>query len=174
MKNEDRYLNSIAAVLFISAIIFNVVAAIIHSGRIQNICWEIGSLAAVSGYAMMAGKLIREKHDLLAVGFNILVVAEAFAMASVANPERLDDVSFGACLALYIPGFLIIGIYSHFSWWSRMACILLCIPFGIETFNILNGIKIDYTSALQQAGYILQTIVFIGWIIKLLKRPQLK
>ena len=174
MKNEDKYLNTIAAVLFISAIVFNNIGAVVNAGRIQNISWEIGSLSAVGGYAVMAGKLIRERRDLIATGFNILVVAEGFSIASVAIPDRLDAAPFGACLALYIPGFLIIGFFSHFKWWTRWACVLLCIPFGIAAFNILNGNKIEYTSVLQTIGYSLQTIALIGWTIELLKRPQPK
>jgi hypothetical protein len=121
----------------------------------------------------MAGKLNRERRDLIAAGFSILIVAEGFAISTVANPNRLDDASFGACMALYIPGFLIVGLFSHFKWWTRLACILLCIPFGIEAFHVLNGIKIEYNNVIQISGYFLQSFVFIGWTIELLKRPKL-
>ena len=175
IKNEDKYLSRISAGVFIIAVIFNLSGAIIaNPGRTQNICWEISSLCAVAGYATIAAKLVRDGHDLVASGFAILLVAEGFAIASVSNPDRLDAATFGACIALYLPGFLIIGIFSHFKWWTRLAAILLCIPFGIEAFNVLNGTKISFEHALQAIGYSLQMVVFIGLAVELLKRPLSK
>ena len=169
IKNEDKYLSRISAILFIFAICFNFIGAMVSRGHSQNVCWEIGSLCAVGGYATMAGRLAREEHDLIAAGFNILLVAEGFAIASVADPNRLDAATFGACMALYVPGYLIIGLFSHFKWWVRLTCVLLCIPFGIEAFIIINGSKISFEPLIHGIGYTLQMIAFIGWIIELLK-----
>ncbi len=175
MGKHDKHIGKISAILFICSIVINFIGGgVIPFGPLQNFFFELGSLCAIGGYATIAGKLNRENHDLLVAGFTVLTVAEGFSIASVADSYKPNVSSFAACLALYSLGFLIIGVFSHFKWWVRTACILITIPFGIDTYGILTKTLQDYLIPFKLVGYCLQTVAIIGWILYLLGPEEKK
>ena len=169
---ESKHLYRLGVILFSAATLVSWAGAIIFKDRAQAIVWEFGEMAALAAYAVMSAILIKEHHDLVSAAFNLLIVSAGFFVSANANGNG-DAYAYAAGLIIYFPGYILIGIYSRFQWWVRLCCFLLCIPFGYVAFTILNNTYSAHGVTLPNiAGYMIRTIIFIGWIIKLAKTKE--
>jgi hypothetical protein len=166
---EDKHIKVIAGTLLLLAMLASAVGVSFHDLIVQNVIWQFGNMCSVCGCAIVAAKLNRDGYDLVSAGFCLLVVAEGFIIATTANLHNRDNNMFGAALILYLPGYLLIGIYSRFKWWIRIASLLLCIPFGAEAYFTQRGTPIDPTTFINMSAYILRAIAYVGFAITLFR-----
>ena len=171
-ETEDKHMRILTGILIIAGSLTAFVGAQFHTEKEQNIIWTFGNIMSIGGYSIIMAVLTRCSYDLVSSGFALLIAAQAFEIATTANTHHTDLAMYAAAFSLYIPGFLIVGIYSHFKWWIRLSCTLACIPFAIITFWILNDTPFSLTGTVNYAGYILRAIFDIGLGIAFLKAKK--
>ena len=120
---------------------------------LQIALYEISSVALVSVAVFLAVKYLKENLDLLATGFFIFAIGEA--IMTVGSPLGVvgGQPSFGAGMALYVPGLLCISLAKGFPAVVRFTGVAASIPFAIAASKIFLGREVLSTSPWPGAGY---------------------
>lgn len=137
---------------------------------LQTALYEISSVALVAATLFLAVKYMRKNEDFIATGFLLLGVGEAIMTVGMPLGQVGGQPSFGAGMALYVPGLLFISIPKGFPVLVRFTGIAASIPFAIAASKIFLGEQVLSTTPLPGAGYGLLTITIIGWIWTLLRK----
>ncbi len=137
---------------------------------LQIVLYEISSVALVSATVFLAVKYLRENNDYMATGFLLFAIAEAIMTVGMPLGQIGGQPSFGAGMALYVPGLLFISIPKGFPFFIRISGILASIPFAMAAAKIFMGEQVLSTTPLPGAGYGLLTITIGGWIWTFLRR----
>ena len=165
-------LNRIASAGLLAGALFGIAGSIFTSPVAQIILYEISSVGLIAGCALLTIKFIIEKNEFIASGFLILAIAEAVMSGGTASGQIAGQPSFAAGMALYVPGFIMIGFSKGFQLWSRITIIAASIPFLIAASIIFSGGQVLSTSPLPGAGYTLFSITIIGWVIFLFRQSN--
>ena len=165
-------LNRIASAGLLAGALFGIAGSIFTSPVAQIILYEISSVGLIAGCALLTIKFIIKKNEFIASGFLILAIAEAVMSGGTASGQIAGQPSFAAGMALYVPGFIMIGFSKGFQLWSRITIIAASIPFLIAASIIFSGGQVLSTSPLPGAGYTLFSITIIGWVIFLFRQSN--
>ena len=150
--------------------VFGVLGSVFASHPLlQTGLYEISSVALVAAMVFLAIKFLRDDSDYLAAGFLVFAIGEAIMTVGMPLGQVGGQPSFGAGMAMYVPGLLFISIPKKFPLLVRLTGIAAAIPFGIAATKIFLGEQVLSTEPLPGAGYGLLTVTIIGWIWVLLR-----
>ncbi|MEZ4897198.1 MAG: hypothetical protein R2806_10200 [Saprospiraceae bacterium] len=150
--------------------VFGVLGSVFASHPLlQTGLYEISSVALVTAMVFLAIKFLRDDSDYLAAGFLVFAIGEAIMTVGMPLGQVGGQPSFGAGMAMYVPGLLFISIPKKFPLLVRLTGIAAAIPFGIAATKIFLGEQVLSTEPLPGAGYGLLTVTIIGWIWVLLR-----
>jgi hypothetical protein len=135
----------------------------------QRLFWEISSLGLIAGLILYARSPQVSGDVFVSSGFVIVAIAEAIMSSGTALGEQGAQASFGAGMALYVPGLIIVACSAYFALWVRIAGTLSAIAFAIAAFGIFSGEVVLAASTFPSAGYALLTVANIGWIVALFR-----
>ena len=136
---------------------------------LQNVLYEISSVALVVATLLLGLQLFKQDKDYLATGFLLFAIGEAIMTVGIPLGQVGGQASFGAGIAFYVPALLFISIPKEFPLWTRFTGLAACVPFIIAASKIFLGEQVLSTSALPGAGYGLLTFTIIGWILAILR-----
>jgi hypothetical protein len=120
----------------------------------------------------MSVKLLKMDRDISSAGFIVLAIAEGVMSSGTADPGSGNMASFGAGVALYVPGLFMISLPKGFPVWIRVIGVLASIPFAIAGAKIFMGEQVPSISMFPTIGYSLLTIMFLAlswWALKKLQ-----
>lgn len=167
MKRTNNIFASVG--LLVGAIFGALGSIFVNPVELQIILYEISSIGLTAASVLLAIKFIRENNDLLATGFLIFAIGEAIMTVGMSSGPVGGQPSFGAGMALYVPGLLFISIPKGFPIWTRITGMAATIPFTIAAVRIFLGDEVLSTSAMPGIGYGLLILTIIGWVFTLVK-----
>jgi len=172
MKQNEKTLASVG--LLIGAVFGASGSIFTDPPVLQTMLYEISSIGLTAGTAFLAVKFMRDNKDYIATGFLLFAIAEAIMTVGMPLGQVGGQPSFGAGLAMYVPGLLLISIPKGFPLLFRITGTVACVPFAVAAAKIFMGEQVLSTTPIPGAAYGLLTITIFGWVWSILKGKVLE
>jgi len=144
------------------------------AGPPQNIAHALSSLGLIMSSALFAAWFARRGHNIVAVGFALLALAEGILLSglflSASTPTDPGAyASFAAGVALYAVALPLASVPPAFPIWTRIVGVLAALPFAAHGLLWLLGRSPAPSGPLASIGYVLLIVAIVGWIIAVLQ-----
>jgi hypothetical protein len=140
------------------------------AGPPQNIAHALSSLGLIMSSALFAAWFARRGHNIVAVGFALLALAEGILLSGLfllaSTPTDHGAYAFAAGVALYAVALPLASVPPAFPIWTRIVGALAAIPFAAHA---LLWRAPDPSGPLASIGYVLLIVAIVGWIIAVLQ-----
>jgi hypothetical protein len=161
-KKHVHLKNLIACCLVLNVVAGIASQAIVDDGY-KHLAWAVSSFYMIIGSSMLSSKLTRDAHDIPAAGFIVLSIGQATSYAFIATHDAGTE-QFGAVIAIFIPGLLLVSFYPIIPLLLRIAGFLSAISFTILAFLIYRELDTEVSTAIfTTGGYVMMNIVTVGW-----------
>lgn len=129
----------------------------------KHMAWAVSAFFMIIGASMLSSKLTRDGHDIPAAGFIVLSIGQATSYAFIATHDAGAE-QFGAVIAIFIPGIILISLYPIVPLFLRISGLLSAIAFAALAIIIYRDIDRETLQGiLTTIGYVLLNIVMVGW-----------
>ncbi len=161
--NKHIYLKNLISYCFLFGVFFGFGGSFIEEKGIQHLMWAISAFFIIIAASLLGSKLAREEHDIPAAGFTILAIAQAMSYGFIATHDAGDE-QFGAVIAIYVPGLILIGLYDLANLFLRIMGFLAAACFAFEAIVIFLDLNVaQLRPVLTYAGYIPFNTCILGW-----------
>jgi hypothetical protein len=147
------------------------------AGPPQNIAHALSSLGLIMSSALFAAWFARRGHNIVAVGFALLALAEGILLSGLfllaSTPTDHGAYAFAAGVALYAVALPLASVPPAFPIWTRIVGALAAIPFAAHALLWLLGRAPHPSGPLASIGYVLLIVAIVGWIIAVLQAAPL-
>ena len=166
MIDETRkqiHLKNMIALSFVLSVVIGFTGSMFSDLVLQHFAWAVTAFFMIIGASLLSSKLTREGHDIPAAGFIVLSIAQATSYAFIATHDAGQE-QFGAVIAIFIPGLILISIYGPVPLLIRIAGLLSSLLFAILALCIYKGVTNDWVQPLfTTSAYMLMNFVTLGW-----------
>ena len=138
-------------------------------GPPQNVAWGISALGLILGSALFAARFARQGHDIVAVGFALLALAEGVVVSAGTPADPGAHATFAGATALYALALLVASLPAALPALVRIVGALAAVPFGAHALLWWLGTAPPSSGPFAGVGYMLLTITVVGWIITVVR-----
>jgi hypothetical protein len=173
MKSATSAVNILAAFGLALGAVFGMAGTMATQPNLQATAWAIDSCGLVMACTLLALKFHSMSNDIVAGGFFVFGIGEGVILSGTAAGATASVPSFGAGVALWATGLLLISVPKQFPIWVRGVGILSAALFLVTAAMIFWGEQVLPTSSpLPFFGYPFVVATFLGWIIILLREKR--
>ncbi len=163
ISKKHTHLKNMIAFCLLLHVATGMASEAIEDEGYKHMAWAVSAFFMIIGASMLSSKLTRDGHDIPAAGFIVLSIAQATSYAFIATHDAGAE-QFGAVIAIFIPGIILISLYPIVPLFLRICGFLSAIAFGVLAIIIYRNIDGESLQGiLTTVGYILMNIVMIGW-----------
>jgi hypothetical protein len=163
IPNKHTHLKNMIAFCLLLHVATGMASEAIEDEGYKHMAWAVSAFFMIIGASMLSSKLTRDGHDIPAAGFIVLSIAQATSYAFIATHDAGAE-QFGAVIAIFIPGIILISVYPIIPLVLRISGILAAIAFSVLAVLIYRGIyTVVVEDTLTTAGYVLMSILLVGW-----------
>jgi len=149
---------------------FGISGTFVSSDALRQVFWLIDGLGVIVATTLLAVRFLRSGHDTVAAGFLVFALGESLLLSGTAAGLDASVPSFGAGVALWAAGLLLISLPSTLTAWVRGAGVAAAVLFAIVAARIFRGERLLPTSQpLPFFAYPLVVLTFFGWIVTIVK-----
>jgi len=150
--------------------VFGMAGTMVASQNLRAEFWALDATGLIVATSLLALMFFRKGNDCVAAGFLVFAIGEGVMLGGTAQSLAASVPSFGAGIALWSAGLLLISIPNAFIIWTRIAGLIGAILFATTSAEIFSGATLLPTSKpLPYFGYPFLVLTFIGWIWALRK-----
>ena len=150
---------------------FGIGGTLVSSDATRQLFWLIDGLGVVVATTLLAVRFLRSGDDVVAAGFIVFALGETLLIAG--TPAGLDASvpSFGAGVALWAAGLVLINAPARLAAWIRGAGFVAALLFGSVAVRIFSGEHLLPTSSpFPYFAYPFVVLNFAGWALTVLRR----
>ena len=152
---------------------FGMAGTFVPSASLRGLAWGIDGVALVMAGALLTVVFYRRGRDIAASGFLVFTVGQSLILSVAATDPAAGIPSFGAGIALWAMGLVMIGIAPVFPLPVRVLGGVAALLFGVTAAQIFAGAQITpLTSPLPAFAYPVLVLTFVGWIWSLMKGEE--
>ena len=149
---------------------FGISGAFVSSEPLRQIFWLIDGTGVIVATTILAVRFLRKGDDTVAAGFLVFALGESLLLSGTAAGLEASVPSFGAGVALWAAGLLLVSVPSTLAVWVRLAGGAAAVLFGVVAARIFLGERLLPTSQpLPFFAYPLVVLTFFGWILTIVK-----
>lgn len=169
-SKKDNHLKNLVSFFFVTGVFTGFSGTFIPAGGIQHLAWALGAFFLIIGSSLLASKLSRQEHDIPAAGFSVFAVGQALAYGFLATNDAGSE-QFGAVIAIYVPGLVLISFYDLTPWYFRLCGFFAAASFMTLAVLIFCHLQSEMLSSiLNNSAYMAMNIMILGWAWLVFKR----
>lgn len=170
IEGSKRSLNILAATGLALGGVFGLAGTMTSQPNLQAVAWGIDSCGLVMACALLTLKFHKMGSEIVSGGFLVFGIGEGVILSGTAAGASASVPSFGAGVALWATGLLLISMPRQFPIWVRTFGIVASALFLITAARIFWGEQVLPTaSPLPFFAYPFLVVTFAGWIWALLR-----
>ena len=163
-------LDIVAAIGLAIGGVFGLAGTFVGQAALRQLFWAIDGVGLIVATALLAVRFLRRGDDCVAAGFLVFAIGESLLLSGTAAGLDASVPSFGAGVALWSAGLLLISLPSTLTTWVRGAGVAAAVLFAIVAARIFRGEQLLPTSQpLPFFAYPLVVLTFFGWIVTIVK-----
>lgn len=163
ISQKHTHLKNMIAFCLLMHVTTGMASEAIEDEGYKHLAWAVSAFFMIIGASMLSSKLTRDGHDIPAAGFIVLSIAQATSYAFIATHDAGAE-QFGAVVAIFIPGIILISFYPIVPLFLRISGFLSAIAFMVLAIIIYRDMnKEALQGILTTLAYILMSIVLVGW-----------
>ncbi|MEI7802754.1 MAG: hypothetical protein WCI97_08940 [Bacteroidota bacterium] len=161
-KQKNHLKNFVAFSLVMYAVIGFSSQAFSSEG-VKHFMWAVSAFFMIIGSTLLSSKLTRADNDFPAAGFIILSIGQAMSYGFIATHDAGNE-QFGAVIAIYIPGLILISFYNLVPWFLRISGFLSALCFTILAILIYKGsAQTAIADGFTSGAFMAMNIAIVGW-----------
>lgn len=161
-RQKNHLKNFVAFSLVMYAVIGFSSQAVTAEG-VKHFMWAVSAFFMIIGSTLLSSKLTRADNDFPAAGFIILSIAQAMSYGFLATHDAGQE-QFGAVIAIFIPGLILISFYNVVPWVLRISGFISALCFSILAFLIYQGnAETAMAGGFTSGAYMTMNIAIVGW-----------
>lgn len=170
---DGRKLNLIAASGLAAGAVFGLAGTLVNSASLRGVFWGIDGVGLVVGSSLLTVKFLRRGNDIAAAGFLSFGIGQGLVVSGAAASLRTSVPSFGAGVALWAAGLLLVAASGEFPGFVRMIGAFAALLFAIVAGRIFWGEELVATSSpLPFFAYPFLVLTIAGWIWVLVRESS--
>lgn len=138
-NTETRTLLRVTSLGYLMNLVCGIGGIFFRPGSVaQMTAWQFADSAAIMA-SILASRYIGTRNEHLAAsGFTLLAIAYGISFSS-SSFTALNEEKMATIILPLVPAMLLVGACKLFPLWSKIACVLICIPFFIVYITVLGN-----------------------------------
>ena len=170
ITRKENHLKNMIAFSFMMTVVSGMSSEAIADDGLKHFVWAVSAFFMIIGSSMLSSKLTREGHDVPAAGFIVMSIAQATSYAFIATHD-VGNEQFGAVIAIFIPGLLLISLYGAVPLVLRILGILSAMSFTLLALCIYKEVTSDWViPTLTTGAYMFMNVATLWWAWLIFKR----